>query len=105
FYQRLLSGNQEDALEMAAAALADRRPLLDYYDTVVLEALRRAADDVARGALSRELAVAMAKQMLAIIDDLGEHDDSATAGRTVTPQSRPLVGVVACIAGRGPLDE
>jgi predicted PurR-regulated permease PerM len=104
FYQRLLSGNREDALEMAEAALADR-PLLDFYDTVVLEALRRAADDVARGALSRERAVAMAKQMLAIVDDLGEHDDPATAGRAVIPQSRSSAGVVACIAGRGPLDE
>jgi len=104
FYQRLLSGNREDALEMAEAALA-ARPRLDFYDTVVLEALRRAADDVARGALSRERAVAMAKQMLAIVDDLGEHEDPATAGRAVIPQSRSSAGVVACIAGRGPLDE
>jgi len=104
FYQRLLSGNREDALEMAEAALADR-PLLDFYDTVVLEALRRAAEDVARGALTRERAVATAKQMLAIVDDLGEHEDPATAGRAVIPQSRSSAGVVACIAGRGPLDE
>ena len=104
FYQRLLSGNREDALEMAEAALADR-PLLDYYETVVLVALRRAADDVARGALSRERALGVTKSMLAIIDDLGEHEDPGTAGRAVVPHSRPSAGVVACVAGRGPLDE
>ena len=104
FYQRLLSGNREDALEMAEAALADRT-LIDYYDTVVLEALRRAADDVARGALSREHAVGMTKSMLAVIEDLGEVEDPGPAGRAVVPQLRPSAGVVACIAGRGPLDD
>jgi len=104
FYQRLLSGNREDALEMAEAALADR-PLLDYYDTVVLDALRRAADDVARGALTRARAVAVAKAMLAIVEDLGEHEDPGSADRVAVPQARPSAGVVVCIAGRGPVDE
>jgi predicted PurR-regulated permease PerM len=104
FYQRLLSGNREDALEMAEAALADR-PLLDYYDEVVLDALRRAADDVARGALTRARAVAVSKAMLAIVEDLGEHEDPGPPARTVAPASRPPAGVVACIAGRGPVDE
>jgi len=104
FYQRLLSGNREEALEAAEAALADRT-LLEFYDTVVLAALRRAADDVARGALTRELAVTMAKSTLAIIDDLSDYEDPARTDRAVVPQSRPPAGVVACIAGRGPLDE
>jgi len=104
FYQRLLSGNREDALEMAEAALVDR-PLLDYYESVVLGALRRAADDVARGALSRERALGVTKSMLAIIDELGEHEDPGPAGRAVVLHSRPSAGVVACVAGRGPLDE
>ena len=104
FYQRLLAGNREEALETAEAALADR-PLLDYYDTVVLEALRRASDDVARGALSRERAVAVAASMLAVVDDLGEHEDTGPNGRARVPSPRPPAGVVACIAGRGLLDE
>jgi predicted PurR-regulated permease PerM len=104
FYQRLLSGNREEALEAAEAALADR-PLLEYYDTVVLGALRRAADDVARGALSREHAASVAKTMLAMIDDVGEHDDATPDGRAIAPPSRAVAGVVACIAGRGVLDE
>ena len=103
FYQRLLSGNREDALEMAEAALVDHT-LIDFYDTVALEALRRAADDVARGALSREHAVAVTRSMLAIVDDLGDHADAGPAAPEVVRPSRPSDGVVACIAGRGPLD-
>jgi predicted PurR-regulated permease PerM len=104
FYQRLLSRNREEALETAEAAIADRT-LLDYYDTVVLDALRRGADDVTRGALSRERALAMRTSMLAIIDDLGESEDSGTIDRGLVPPVRPPAGVVLCIAGRGPLDE
>jgi predicted PurR-regulated permease PerM len=104
FYQRLLSGNREDALEMAEAALVDR-PLLDFYDTVVLEAVRRAADDVARGALSRERGAAVAAAIIAIVDDLGEHEDATPAGGTVVPVPRASGGTVACVAGRSPLDE
>jgi len=103
FYQRLLAGNREEALETAEAALADRT-LLDYYDTVVLEALRHAADDLWRGALSRERAVAVTKAMLAVIHDLGEHEDAGVRPRVVVPQVGPIAGVVACVAGRSPLD-
>jgi hypothetical protein len=103
FYQRLLAGNREEALETAEAALADRS-LLDYYDTVVLEALRRAADDLASGTLTRERAVAVTKGMLAVIHDLGEHEDTGPEARTVAPQVWPAAGTVACVAGRNPLD-
>jgi predicted PurR-regulated permease PerM len=104
FYQRLLAGNREEALEMAEGALAERT-LLDYYDKVAIDALRLAFDDVARGALSRERAAAVAASMLAIVDDLGEYEDSVPAPRAVVPATRPGSGTVACIAGRGPLDD
>ena len=103
-YQRLLSGNRDEALETAEAALAGQT-LLDYYDTVVLEALRRAADDAALGTLSRARAIAVRKTMLAMIEDLGEYEDAAPGERAVTPPAPSSAGTVACIAGRGPLDE
>jgi len=103
-YQRLLSGNRDEALETAEAALAGRT-LLDYYDTVVLEALRRAADDAALGTLSRARAIAVRKTMLAMIADLGEYEDAGPADRAVTPPAPSAGGTVACVAGRGPLDE
>jgi predicted PurR-regulated permease PerM len=103
-YQRLLSGNRDEALETAEAALGGRT-LLDYYDTVGLEALRRAADDAERGAISRARAIAVRKTMLAMIEDLGEYEDAGPGDRAVTPPAPSPSGTVACVAGRGPLDE
>ena len=105
FYQRALSGSRDEALEAAETALAGR-PLVDYYDTVVLDVLRRASDDVARGAVTRERATAMARSMLAIIDDLGDYDESREPqGQAVATRAPRGSGPVACVAGRGPLDE
>ena len=103
FYQRALSGNRDEALESAEAALAGR-PLLDYYDTVVLEVLRRAADDVARGALTREQGRALMESMLAIVDDLGDYKE-LPAGEAVSSSTPDATRMVACIAGRGPMDD
>lgn len=105
FYQRVLSGNREEALDLAEATLADR-PLLEYYDTVVMGALMRAVDDVARGALSRESAADIARAVVAIVDDLGEQSETArNAGVAGLEVQRPPAGLVACVAGGGPLDD
>jgi predicted PurR-regulated permease PerM len=104
FYQRLLSGNRDEALETAEAELADR-PRLDYYDTVVLPATRRAADDVARGALSRQRAIAMRRSMLAILAELGEDDDEQAAEPAVVPHATAPPGPVVCVAAGGPFDD
>ena len=103
-YQRLLSGNRDEALEAAEAALADRT-LLDYYDTVVLDALRRASDDAARGALRRDRTSAIAETVLAVIEDLGEHAEAIEANSGSMSRSSSASRVVACVAGRGPFDE
>jgi predicted PurR-regulated permease PerM len=103
FYQRALSGNRDEALEAAETALAGR-PLLDYYDTVVLNVLRRAADDVSRGAITREQARVMTDALLAIVDDLGEYKE-LPAGAAVASSPRDGTRVVACVAGRGPMDD
>jgi len=105
FYQRALSGSRDEAIEAAETALAGRS-LADYYDTVVLDVLRRASDDVARGAITRERAAAMARTMLAIIDDLGDFDESREpAGEAAITRASRDSAPIACVAGRGPLDE
>jgi hypothetical protein len=102
--------------------LADRS-LLDYYDTVVLPALKLAAVDEAGGKLSRERSAELSRSALAVIDELCEHVDVGSAGRSgpgpagsvqagpgqagagqVTPAAAPS-GLVACVAGRGPFDD
>jgi predicted PurR-regulated permease PerM len=106
FYQRILANNPDEALAQAEALLADR-PLVDYYDGVVLQGLKLAADDEARGTIDRVRAVAMTKSMLSVIGDLDDHVDTGDAdGATDRPESPTgPQGTIACIAGRGPFDD
>jgi hypothetical protein len=106
FYQRALANNPDEALDQAEKMLADR-PLVEYYDSVVLPALKLAAADEARGAISRQRADEIARSLLAIIGDLQERVDAEPTGHSI--QDRPVqgttAGVVASVAGRGPFDE
>ncbi|MFS0773505.1 AI-2E family transporter [Sphingomonas sp. 1P08PE] len=129
FYQRMLAADPEEALEQAEALLADRS-LTAYYDEVALGGLKLAAEDARRGAMKRQGATRIVGSMMAVIDELDEHDDSATPAaatpsRRLNPMPHPgdaidetaattlphapadwaASGTVACIAGRGILDE
>lgn len=97
FYQRILANNPDEALAQAEALLADRS-LTDYYEGVVLEGLKLAVEDQARGTIDRAGARRMTRSMLAVIGDL---KPKGTEG------DRPAthVGLVACVAGHGAFDE
>jgi predicted PurR-regulated permease PerM len=104
FYQRVLADNPDEALAQAEALLADR-PLIEYYDGVILAGLKLAAEDEARGTISGDRVQLMSRTMLAVIDDLHDHV-AVDPGRGALPEPMSFpVGVVACIAGRGPFDE
>ena len=105
FYQRILADNPDDALAKAEALLGDRS-LLDYYDSVVLPALKLAAADEASGKLTRERSAEMSRSMLAVIDELCEHVDVGRRRGPGQVAAAPAPsGVVACVAGRGPFDD
>jgi predicted PurR-regulated permease PerM len=53
FYQRMLAGDPAEAVEQAEAVLKEK-PLVDYYDEVVIEGLRLAQTDADRGTLEPE---------------------------------------------------
>ena len=101
FYQRVLADNADEALAQAEVMLGDR-DLLTYYDEVVLEALKLAAIDEARGIIDQARIGKMTRTMMSVIDDLGGHDEHTVnelhdyAGAT----SR-----LVCMAGRGPFDD
>ena len=108
FYQRILAGNPDEALDKAEAMLATQS-LLDYYDGVVLGGLKLAADDEARGSIDRRRAGELTNSMLTVIGDLDDHVDAASPppaldGSSLPAQS-PRSGLVACVAGRGPFDD
>ena len=105
FYQRILADNPDDALANAESLLGDRS-MLDYYDTVVLPALKLAAADEASGKLTRERSAEMSRSMLAVIDELCEHVDVGSSGdHEQIPGAPAPSGVVACVAGHGPFDD
>ena len=79
FYQRTLANDPDEALDQAEKMLADRS-LVDYYDSVVLPALKLAAADEARGTISRQRAAEMTRSILAVISDLDEHVDAKHTG-------------------------
>jgi predicted PurR-regulated permease PerM len=105
FYQRMLANDPDEALDQAEKMLTDRS-LIDYYDSVVLPALKLAAFDEARGTISRQRAAEMARSILAVVSDLSEQVDAGRPKTSTAEQRRgSTTGLVACVAGRGPFDE
>jgi hypothetical protein len=132
FYQRMLAGDPEEALDAAEAILRER-PLSTYYDEVALKGLQLAANDAQRGVLPSGRLERVRDSALSLIGDLSEHLDTdpkpEKEGASVAPvaetsqaeQALPdtaapptpvtmpdawrAEGAVLCIAGRGPLDE
>ncbi|MBV1688518.1 AI-2E family transporter [Novosphingobium sp. G106] len=100
FYQRILANNPDEALVQAEQFLSDR-PLIQYYDEVVLEGLKLAADDEARGTIDRSRSIQMVGSMSEVIEDLG---DQAAAGQAMPAAEGVTAPNVVCIAGRGSFD-
>lgn len=103
FYQRMLAGDPDDALERADTAL-QQQSLLEYYDDVVLQALKRAAEDEARGAMTVEQATAVSRTITQVFADLNERAEPPRKPGKPT-QGPPVDRLVACVAGRGPFDD
>lgn len=97
FYQRILADNPDEALAQAEVLLADRS-LAAYYDDVVLEGLKLAVEDHARGTIDDAGARRMTRSMLSVISDL---KPSRAAGDSPALNT----GLVACIAGHRAFDE
>jgi hypothetical protein len=129
-YQRMLARDPVEAAEQAQKFLKDK-PLVAYYDAVLLEGLRLAQADADRGSLDDERKLHIRDAVAEIVDDLGSHSDkveppSKTDGEDAAPSpfaqldkaeeqanaaSRALPASwrtqkpVLCIPGLGLLDE
>lgn len=134
FYQRMLAGDPDEALEQAETLLKER-PLSAYYDEVALKGLQLAANDADRGVLDERQLGRIKEAIRALVQDLRDHRDESPAGdaraesdaagptaaeqavgsrepvRTPPPDPDDLAPAwqvrhpVLCIAGRGALDE
>lgn len=95
FYQRILADNPDEAIAQAEVLLEDR-PLVDYYDGVVLAGLKLAVEDRARGTIDRARAAVMTRSMLEVVEELSP--DAMATMAAMPPR-------IACVAGHGVFDE
>ena len=122
-YQRVLARDPDEAAEQARTFLKEK-PLVAYYDEILVEALKLAQADAERGRLDDESMLRIRDAAAEIIDDLATHVDTATSetendthsglaktGATLQPTSFELAETwrtgspVLCIPGIGLLDE
>ncbi len=101
FYQRMLAGDADEALDQAEILLRDQ-PLSAYYDEVALKGLQMAANDSLRGVLTDQQLNHIQESIGAIVVDLADHADE---GKQAEALPDAPSGAVLCVAGRGPLDE
>ncbi len=129
FYQRMLAGDPDEALDQAETLLRDRA-LSSYYDEVAVKGLNLAAADCLRGVLDDARLERVRRASLALIADLAGHDDRDPPPSRATPANvrslaeqelpagaAPAIpehppspawrarGAVLCVAGKGPLDD
>ena len=130
FYQRILAGDADEALDQAEALLRDRA-LSSYYDEVALKGLQLAANDALRGVLTADQLRNIQDAIDGVVVDLAEHGDAdvpkskseAANAPIAQPATIPPVlpapadtardlppewagsAPVLCVAGRGALDE
>jgi hypothetical protein len=73
-YQRMLARDPVEAAEQAQTFLKDK-PLIAYYDEVLIEGLKLAQADADRGLLDDEHRLRIRDAVAEIVDDLGAHED------------------------------
>jgi predicted PurR-regulated permease PerM len=131
FYQRILAGDADEALDQAELLLKERS-LSSYYDEVILKGLQLAANDTERGVLRPQQLQRIRGIVSGLVIELSEHDDAEPAAKPATelagtggekeptPAPPPVKTAavpsalaaawqgetpVLCLAGNGPLDE
>ena len=101
FYQRILAGDPDEALAQAEAVLEDHS-LVDYYDDVVLQGLRLAAEDMTRGTVSQDRADRIVASMRTVVDELGgdAEDSGESTSVLIVAGTGAFDGVIATMAAQ-----
>ena len=128
-YQRMLARDSVEAADQAEEFLKEK-PLLTYYEEVLVEALKLAQTDADRGFLDDDRMLRIRDAVAEIVDDLSAYKDKADEGAAVEADAKtdaPLAHIISaeeslgrteevplnwrtgkpvlCIPGIGPLDE
>jgi predicted PurR-regulated permease PerM len=105
FYQRLLANDPEEATEQAEEFVKERR-IGEFFDEVVIPALRRAQDDSDDGALTPERRRMIKEGIRAMLES--HSDDTSDGGPASEHLARPETEgtpQIVCVAARNELDE
>ena len=111
-YQRMLTGDPMEAIEQARAFLKEGT-VADYYEKILLGALRLAQADAELGRLDDARLENIFKAVSEIVEDLAEHGNEAApeakakatafgSGKVVTLTGADFGKPVFCIPGIGP---
>jgi predicted PurR-regulated permease PerM len=123
-YQRMLAGDPIEATEQAQSFLKDRT-LTEYYEQILMGALRLAWADSQRGRLDQQEAQRIRSTVSELVEDLENYNDPrnapsedggplgnlkqleeiVSAEASTSPPINPVEGTVLCIPGLGLLDE
>jgi predicted PurR-regulated permease PerM len=107
-YQRLLSGDPDEATEKAEEYLQSST-VLDYYASVAIPALSLAEYDRGRGVLDAPRLRRVAQSMILLVENLSDHHDTDEEDgieEKVKAQSKPKEPkTVVSAGGRGDLDD
>jgi predicted PurR-regulated permease PerM len=99
FYQRALAGHPEQVIEQAEDIL-ETQTLSEYYEYVVLAALRLAAADIDRGAVQRLAVETVCEVAMEAIGALALHPLGVPVKANDVGEGQHIV----CVSGRGLLD-
>lgn len=106
FYQRLLAGNAEDAVEIGED-FVDRHSSMEFYDQVAVPALRLAETDRQRSIDDVGVRRRLAEDVIAVVREVSDH---AYGQQQSSCDDRPLRSIravgepVLCLGGRTELD-
>jgi hypothetical protein len=89
-YQRMLAGDPIEAAEQAHQILKEK-PLIGYYQDVLIPALKLAQADADRGRLDEERKQRVRDVVAEILDDLEEHDDKPQLIPDVNEMAGPVL--------------
>jgi hypothetical protein len=90
-YQRMLAGDPTEATEQAQNFL-NEKPLIVYYDEVLMGGLKLAQSDAERGSLDQERMQRIRDAVAEIVDDLSAHHDKPEASPAPTVEG-PLAQI------------
>jgi predicted PurR-regulated permease PerM len=85
-YQRMLARDPIEAAEQARRFLKEK-PLVAYYDEILLEGLRLAQADAERGLLDEVRMQHIRDAVAEIVDDLGTHKDKTEAAQKTADEA------------------